>query len=215
MGDRQTSAMSWNPGSWTSNKSEPTQTREQWKTTQDPAKRMQDALARLAELPDGGSDDNKRTKKRLYQKVTKLKAQLQLDVKEKVQRKAGWTDAEKAKMRAAGAWARVAPLDVTIEQDSVEKLLEARTEAKKEKNYAVADQHAATLQQMGVCYDDSTHTWFVKAPKRKAEDEPEKKKSKKKKKKATDEQEEDEETPKKTRKQKQEENFAKKKKKTK
>ena len=64
---RQTSAMSWNPGSWTSNKSEPTQTREQWKTTQDPAKRMQDALARLAELPDGGSDDNKRTKKRLYQ----------------------------------------------------------------------------------------------------------------------------------------------------
>ena len=95
----------------------------------------------------------------VLQKVAKLKAQLQLDVKEKVQRKAGWTDAEKAKMRAAGAWTRVAPLDVTIEEDSVETLLEARTEAKKEKNYAVADEHAAKLQQMGVCY--GKHPKFV------------------------------------------------------
>ena len=95
----------------------------------------------------------------VLQKVAKLKAQLQLDVKEKVQRKAGWTDAEKAKMRAAGAWTRVAPLDVTIEEDSVETLLEARTEAKKEKNYAVADEHAAKLQRMGVCY--GKHPKFV------------------------------------------------------
>ena len=63
----------------------------------------------------------------------------------------------------AAVWKRVAPnLEINVDDDAVNDSLRARTAAKKEKNYKVADQHAAELQEIGVCYDDTTFTWFIK-----------------------------------------------------
>jgi len=156
--------------------------------TQDPAERLRRAEKRLAGLEDG-SEASKSKKKKLHQKIAKLRKLCGIKKNEvtKVERTKGWTEEKKKEMRMQGVWTRVAPnLDTKIDEAAVQAHLAKRTKAKKAKEYATADQHALELQEVGVCYDDTTLTWFIKAPtavgsKRGREDEGEKKKKKKKK----------------------------------
>lgn len=138
------------------------QTREQREASQDPEKRLADTVKRLEQLADGGCEDNKRLKKRLFHKMAKLKAQLQIEGQLQVERPYGWTPEVKAKMRDGGVWSRVAPLDAPVNEERVRALLDQRREAKTARDYATADLHAMELQGMGVCYDDSTATWFTR-----------------------------------------------------
>lgn len=123
-------------------------------------------MQRLGELDDGDVN-TKRTKKRLFGKISKLKKQLKLGQVEKVERKSGWTEDVKKEMRAEAQWQRVSGDTAEVDAAKVETMLKKRTAAKKKKDYAVADEHAAALQALGVAYDDTTFTWFVKGEKTK------------------------------------------------
>ena len=50
----------------------------------------------------------------------------------------------------------------TADVEHIADLLNKRTAAKRSKNFAEADSSAIKLQSMGVCYDDSTFTWYIK-----------------------------------------------------
>ena len=123
-------------------------------------------MKRLEEVPDGV--DSKRLKKRLYQKAAKLRKALKIDEKIDLNRSQGWTEERKAEMREEGKWTRVnkvegAPNDV--DETAVKTMLDARTAAKKIKDYSVADENATNLRAVNVCYDDTTFTWFTKKQK--------------------------------------------------
>ena len=52
-----------------------------------------------------------------------------------------------------------------MDEEQIEALLVARSEAKKKRAYARADEMAATLQALGVCYIDERGEWYTRAQK--------------------------------------------------
>jgi len=142
--------------------SQPVQPIDDKVKTQDPAERLARAVKKLAEIEDG-TDAAKTKKKRLGMKISKLRKQLGLKEAVKVERENGWTEDKKKEMRMAGNWTRVAPnLNIAVDDDAVRESLDKRTAAKMKKDYKVADEHATELQEIGVCYDDTSFTWYIK-----------------------------------------------------
>ena len=169
--------------------SQPVQDLADKELTQDPKERLRRAEKKLAELEDG-TEASKSKKKKLHQKIAKLRklCGVTKEAVQIVERSKGWTEEKKKEMRMRGEWTRVAPnLDIEIDEAAVKDHLDKRTAAKKVKDYGTADSHATELQEVGVCYDDTTFTWFIKqtnvGSKRGREDDSEKAEKKKKKKK--------------------------------
>merc|ERR1719453_1817200 len=88
---------------------QPQQTAEERARWQDPRVRFEATKKRIEELDDN-DPSTKRVKKRLYQKLAKLRKELKVDVEDagKLKREKGWTEEKKAEMRASQKWTRVA-----------------------------------------------------------------------------------------------------------
>ena len=70
-----------------------------------------------------------------------------------------------------GAWERVlesrfqhsVAVDREVDEDDIERLLDARSAAKEAKNWVKADEIAAMLQDRDVCYVDEKRIWYTRA----------------------------------------------------
>ena len=72
--------------------------------------------------------------------------------------------------RGREEWRRVAvggqvpAVDRACNEDEIETLLAARSEAKTAKRYAESDKIGETLQRLDVCYFDAKKEWYTRAP---------------------------------------------------
>mmetsp|Transcript_23666 Transcript_23666/g.51656 ORF Transcript_23666/g.51656 Transcript_23666/m.51656 type:complete len:243 (-) Transcript_23666:464-1192(-) len=66
-------------------------------------------------------------------------------------------------IRIAEGGAHAKAVNREVDEEEINALLVARTKAKQTRDYARADEIAATLQALGVCYIDERNEWYTRA----------------------------------------------------